>query len=71
MKFTQANDTKITFIDAVTEEVPQENIVILKILALGNKECEAGKLKPIEEVVARIKSQSRKSVMGVFQPDPT
>ena len=60
MKITQANDTKITCVDAVTEEVPQETLVLLKILALGNKECEAGKLKPIEEVVARIKSQARK-----------
>ena len=60
MKFTQANDTKITFEDAVSEEVPQETIVLRKILALGNKECEAGKLKPVDEVVAHIKSQSRK-----------
>ncbi len=61
MKITQANDTKITFEDAVSEEEPQETLVFLAILALGNKECEAGKLKPIEEVVARIKSQARKS----------
>ena len=54
MKITQANDTKITCVDAVTEEVRQETLVLLTILALGNKECEAGKLKPIEEVAARI-----------------
>ena len=60
MKFTQANDNKITFVDAVTEDVPQQTLVFLEILALGNKECKAGKLKPIDEVVARIKSQARK-----------
>jgi hypothetical protein len=32
----------------VTEEVPQETLVLLTILALGNNECEAGKLKPID-----------------------
>jgi hypothetical protein len=36
------------------------HLVLLEILALGNKECKAGKLKPIDEVVARIKSQARK-----------
>jgi hypothetical protein len=60
MKIKQANDTKTTFLDVVTEECTQETLVLLKILALGNKECEAGKLKPIEEVVARIKSQAQK-----------
>ena len=54
MKITQASDLKITCEDVVTEEVPQETLVLLTILALGNKECEAGKLKPIEEVAARI-----------------
>jgi hypothetical protein len=60
MKTTQASDLKTTCEDVVTEEVRQETLVLLTILALGNKECEAGKLKPIEEVVARIKSQARK-----------
>ena len=36
------------------------HLVFLEILALGNKECKAGKLKPIDEVVARIKSLARK-----------
>jgi hypothetical protein len=61
MKTTQASDLKTTCVDAVTEEVRQETLVLLTILALGNKECEAGKLKPIEEVVARIKFQAQKS----------
>ena len=60
MKFTQANDNKTTFVDVVTEEGLQETLVLLKILELGEREYKAGQFKPIDEVVARIKSQSRK-----------
>ncbi len=35
MKITQANDTKTTFVDVVTEEGLQETLVLLKILELG------------------------------------
>jgi hypothetical protein len=35
----------------------QETLALLKVLALGHKEAEAGKLKPVAEVVARLRAK--------------
>ena len=44
---------------AVSYETTQETLALLKILALGNREIEEGKVKPIAEVVRRL--QARKT----------
>ena len=35
----------------------QETLALLKILALGNREVEAGKTRPVAEVVRRIRAK--------------
>ncbi len=37
----------------------KETLALLKILALGNREIEAGKVKPITEVVNRLRAKKR------------
>jgi hypothetical protein len=39
----------------------KETLALLKILALGNREIEAGKVKPITEVVNRLRAKNSAS----------
>lgn len=54
---TQNGEAKAVLQDVATYEATQETLALLKILALGNQEVEAGKLKPIGEVVRRLRSK--------------
>lgn len=35
----------------------QETLALLKILALGNQDVEAGRVKPVADVVARLRAK--------------
>jgi hypothetical protein len=50
---------------AKTNESTRETLALLKILALGDQEIEAGKVTPVAEVARRLKSKSNPSVRGV------
>lgn len=54
---TQNGEAKAVLQDVATYEATQETLALLKILALGNQEVEAGKLKPLGEVVRRLRSK--------------
>jgi prevent-host-death family protein len=54
---TQNGEAKAVLQDVATYEATQETLALLKILALGNQEVEAGKLKPIGEVVRRLRTK--------------
>lgn len=54
---TQNGEAKAVLQDVATYEATQETLALLKILALGNQEVAAGKLKPIGEVVRRLRSK--------------
>ena len=41
-------------------EETQETLALLKVLALGNQEIEAGKVKPVADVVARLRAKAGK-----------
>lgn len=43
---------------AETEGLPEETVALLKILALGERDVEQGKLRPLAEVIKRIRSGS-------------
>jgi len=43
--------------DVASFEETQETLALLKILALGNRDVEAGKVRPVAEVVARLRSE--------------
>ena len=54
---TQNGEAKAVIQDVVSYEETQEMLALLKILALGNAEIEAGKVKPVGEVVARLQAK--------------
>jgi len=43
--------------DLASYEETQETQALLKILAIGNQEAAAGKLKPASEVIARLRAK--------------
>ncbi|MCK6405482.1 MAG: type II toxin-antitoxin system Phd/YefM family antitoxin [Rhodocyclaceae bacterium] len=54
---TQNGEAKAVIQDVASYEETQETLALLKILALGNAEIEAGKVKPVGEVVARLRAK--------------
>jgi prevent-host-death family protein len=54
---TQNGEAKAVLQDVASYEETQETMALLKILALGNQQIEQGKLKPIADVVKRLRSQ--------------
>lgn len=54
---TQNGEAKAVLQDVASYEETQETLALLKLLALGNREIEAGKTKPIENVVARLRAK--------------
>ena len=59
MVITQNGEAKAVIQDVVSYEQTQETLALLKILALGNKDIEAGRTKPMAEVVARLRAKSK------------
>ena len=56
---TQNGEAKAVIQDVVSYEQTQETLALLKILALGNKDIEAGRSKSVAEVVARLRAMSK------------
>jgi prevent-host-death family protein len=54
---TQNGEAKAVLQDVASFEETQETMALLKILALGNQEVASGKLKPVEDVVARLRAK--------------
>ena len=54
---TQNGEAKAVIQDVVSFEETQETLALLKILALGNQEIEAGKAQPIKDVAARLRGK--------------
>jgi prevent-host-death family protein len=54
---TQNGQAKAVLQDVASYEETQETLALLKILALGNREIEEGKLKPVAKVVARLRAK--------------
>ncbi len=54
---TQNGEAKAVIQDIASFEETQETLALLKILALGHAEIEAGKVKPVAEVVARLRAK--------------
>jgi prevent-host-death family protein len=54
---TQNGEAKAVLQDVATFEETQETLALLKILALGNQEVAAGKVKPASEAIARLRSK--------------
>jgi len=54
---TQNGKAKAVIQDVASYEETQETLALLKILAIGNQEIEAGKVKPVADVVARLRAK--------------
>jgi prevent-host-death family protein len=56
---TQNGEAKAVLQDVATYEETQETLALLKILALGTQEVETGHVKPVAEVVARLRAKQQ------------
>jgi prevent-host-death family protein len=54
---TQNGEAKAVLQDLASFEETQETLALLKILALGNQDVAAGKVKPVADVVARLRAK--------------
>ena len=52
---TQKGEAKVVLQDIESYEQSQETMALLKILALGNRQIEAGKLEPAASVIQRLR----------------
>jgi prevent-host-death family protein len=57
MVITQNGEAKAVLQDVASFEETQETLALLKILALGNQDVAADKLKPVADVVARLRAK--------------
>jgi len=54
---TQNGEAKAVLQDIASFEETQETLALLKILALGNEDVAAGRVKPATDVVARLRAK--------------
>jgi prevent-host-death family protein len=54
---TQHGEARAVVQDIASYEQTQETLALLKILALGQQDAEAGRVKPALEVIERLKSK--------------
>ena len=54
---TQNGEAKAVLQDVASFEETQETLALLKIVALGNQDVAAGKIKPVVDVVARLRAK--------------
>ena len=57
MVITQNGEAKAVLQDVASFEETQETLAMLKILALGNQDVAAGRVKPVADVVARLRAK--------------
>ena len=53
---TQNGEARAVMQDIASYESTQETLALLKILALGNREIEEGKVAPVADVVRRLRA---------------
>ena len=56
---TQNGEAKVVLQDIESYEQTQETMALLKILALGNRQIEKGKVEPAAEVIKRLRVHRR------------
>ena len=56
---TQNGEAKVVLQDIDSFEKTQETMALLKILALGNRQIEAGQVEPATELIARLRARKR------------
>ncbi len=56
---TQNGEAKVVLQDIESYEQTQETLALLKILALGNRQIEEGKVQPATDVIERLREKRR------------
>lgn len=56
---TQNGEAKVVVQDIESYEQTQETMALLKILALGNREVEEGKVQPADSVIKNLRGQRK------------
>lgn len=59
MVITQNGEARAVIQDVASYEATQETLALLKILALGNRQVEAGRVVPAADVVRRLRSRKK------------
>lgn len=54
---TQNGEARAVLQDVASFEEAQESLALLKILALGQQDVEAGRLRPVADVVTRLRAK--------------
>ena len=54
---TQNGEARAVIQDVASYEETQETLALLKILALGNRQIATGKVKPVADVVKRLRTK--------------
>ena len=57
MVITQNGEARAVIQDVASFEETQETLALLKILALGNQDVEAGKVKPAAKIFAHLRAK--------------
>ena len=57
----QSGQGKVVMQDDASYDETQETVALLKILALGNREIKEGKVKPITDVVSRLRAKKTRA----------
>ena len=57
MVITQNGEARAVIQDVASYEETQETLALLKILALGNQDIEAGKVRPAVDAVKRLRAK--------------
>lgn len=55
---TQNGEAKAVIQDVGSYETTQETLALLKVLALGNRQIEAGKVTPAAEIIGRLRKKT-------------
>lgn len=67
---TQNGEAKAVLQDVASYEETQETLALLKILALGNQDVEAGRITPVAEVAARLRAKRAEQTVAKSTPNP-
>jgi prevent-host-death family protein len=54
---TQNGEAKAVLQDVASYEQAQETLALLKVLALGNQDLAAGRVKPVAQVLTRLRAK--------------
>ncbi|GFZ95915.1 type II toxin-antitoxin system Phd/YefM family antitoxin [Dyella caseinilytica] len=61
MIITQNGEAKAVIQDIASYEKTQETLALLKLLAMGQKDVEAGRTQPLNEVITRLRAKYKSS----------